>query len=200
MIQTERIADGRRRFFTAPGVVQDVLLRARKGHQDRGLERGRDYEVETGGVTLRTVPKAGETVIILTGDREQADMVSAERAHLVPVQSRPIPANAPAPIARPDKVGAEPACLVQTAPPTDSVSRETIAAPAVIKAAPAVAAADLERLKRALVLATRDTNDATPRTAKWQDGLAQLTAVLLAAPDWDALRAASLDIETYLRG
>lgn len=31
----ERVADGKRRFFAAQGTVTDVLLRDRKGHQDR---------------------------------------------------------------------------------------------------------------------------------------------------------------------
>lgn len=196
MIQTERIADGRRRFFAAPGVVQDVLLRARKGHQDRGLEPGRDYEVETGGVTLRTTPHAGETVIILTGDK-----VRSEQALLVPVQSRQIPAN---PIASLSSLSSLAGERDAAAPISPMISVQPNSERDAARDMPPIVSElnsdELGRIKRALVLATRDTNDATPRTAKWQDGLAQLTAVLLAAPDWDALRAASLDIETYLRG
>lgn len=218
MIQTERIADGRRRFFTAPGVVQDVLLRARKGHQDRGLERGRDYEVETGGVTLRTVPKAGETVIILTGDRvREVGGPGATPADPIGdfLSSRPqeafgtkaiVPAHGSAfPVAAAD-VYATTAAAEQRAvdPPTvflDNIRPAPNVDPAIFDA-PGIkppTGPDLERLKLALLYGTRDTNDKNAtRTAEWQDGLAKLTAVMLNAPDWDATRAAFLDITTYL--
>ena len=68
----ERVADGKRRFFAAQGTVTDVLIRDRKGHQDRALEPGRDYEIEPGGVALAQVPPAGARVVILIGAVEPA--------------------------------------------------------------------------------------------------------------------------------
>lgn len=226
MNQTERIADGKRRFFPAAGKVHDVLLRGVKSHHDKGLERGRDYEVETGGVTLRQIPPAGSTVIILTGDRvrsEQALLVQEAKPNSVTAYPNSVLSELSEPVAKLAQRDAPTvvSSMISTAGPSErdaggKISPDRLDAPTVfldnIRPAPNVDPAifdapgikpptgpDLERLKLALLYGTRDTNDKNAtRTAEWQDGLAQLTAVMLNAPDWDATRAAFLDITTYL--
>jgi hypothetical protein len=232
MNQTERIADGRRRFFSASGKVHDVLLRGVKSHHDKGLQRGRDYEVETGGVSLRQIPPAGSTVIILTGDRVREEVGGGPGLDTrLPLDERQLLRSVRA--STPASLGTQSQCPTEAA----SLHRVTIHAAATNDVVPIIAAAaeqravdpppvfldnirpapnvdpaifdapgikpptgpDLDRLKRALLYGTRDTNDKNAtRTAEWQDGLAQLTAVMLNAPDWDATRAAFLDITTYL--
>lgn len=198
MNQTERVADGRRRFFAASGVVSDVLIRDRKSHHDRGLERGRDYEVETGGVSLRSVPKQGTVVIILTGDRVREVDGGPAPEPASSFSAGPYRQNG----VRPSPEGLTPhQSLVSI---HDAADEEPTIPPETVQleqpATPPQTAFDLDALKRALVFATRDTNDATPRTPEWQDGLAKLTAIMLAAPTLEATQSAFLDIEKYLRG
>ncbi len=211
MRQIERVADGRRRFFQADGVVSDVLLRDRKSHQDRGLERGRDYEIETGGVSLRQVPKQGATVIILAGDRVREDSTVVERIVRVATEHSVDP-----PAFSPTVRGVEP----RSAELDSNQSSRRMEQPATVEVqstAPALAdqpdelvftkdadgglTIELDALKRCLVLATKETNDATiSRTPEWQDELARRTAVMLRAQTMAGVKAAFIDIEGYIRG
>lgn len=176
MNQTERVADGKRRFFPAAGKVSDVLLRGVKSHHDMGLEMGRDYEVEVGGVSLRHVPPAGSTVIILTGDRVielQPTVKVVERIREVPVER-----------------------IVHLA------AERSVDPPAVL--APTVPASldelDLAAFKTSLVLSIKETSDQLEHDQAWQDELARRTALLWAAETVEGVQLAFQDIEAFFRG
>lgn len=175
----ERIADGRRRFFPAPGEVRAVYLRDKRGHRDRALEPGRDYELETGGVSLVKVPAGGETVVLDIGDRVSSTKSRGEVLAL-------------------DEPGNQ-----ITAPENQSASISSWT-DQVLKSAIEIGSQsdqlDLETVKSVVVLAVRDTAEKTPRTAEWQDELARLTAIMWAAEDLDGVRAGLLAIEAYLGG
>ena len=237
MNQTERIADGKRRFFAARGEVHDVLVRARKGHNDIALEKGRDYEIEPGGVALAKAPAPGVVITILTGDRVREDggpgatpaapsgtsePIVDRFAVRLPVPGAPdysssggsafpaaagyIPTPSP-PAAQPAShrpiggytPGKQPVNVADQAPisPAPLVGPPDMPGPPVTTYSPL----DLERIKQALFASIQETNNEyAERTAQWQDGLAMLTAMMLAAPDWDATRAAMLEVEGYIRG
>lgn len=180
MIIVERIADGRRRFFPADGKVTGVLLR--RGSRERGLEAARDYEIETGGVSLRRVPSAGDMVVILIGERSRKikEEKTPAGSQIAPVAAVPVPAPLPAPAAPP----------VDPAPPT----------PLERAIEQATADGDLEMVKDLLTLAARDHCERSERTAEWQDEFARLTAVMRAAEDMDGITAAFAGIEQFLLG
>lgn len=194
MNQIERVADGKRRFFPAAGTVDTVFLRDRKGHADRALEPGRDYEIERGGVALTRVPMAGERVIILIGDRATQDLtpvvIETERVveREVPVfrdRVVEIPVERLVPVST-TKTSSE----VLASPANTGESREIPISPA-----------DLEPLKRQLVGAIWKTNDGIPnRTAEWQDALARRAASIWTANTMDDVKAAFARVEAFLRG
>lgn len=177
MNQIERVADGKRRFFPAPGTVDTVFLRDRKGHADRALEPGRDYEIERGGIALSRVPFAGERVIILIGDRETQEVAS-----VVVSTERVIEREVPIVRERVVEVPVERLVPVGTKPDSGAL-------------------ADLEPLKRHLIGAAWKTNDSIPnRTAEWQDALARRAAGIWTATTIDDVRAAYARVEAFLKG
>lgn len=184
MILVERIADGRRKFFPAPGEIRSVYLRDKKGHRDRALEPGRDYEVEVGGATLTKVPAAGERVLIEVGER-RSSAKTLPKVFDLDAGGNQLPAPDPD--------------IVSENPPTMSSWTDQVLRSAV-EIGTQSDRLDLETVKSVVVLAVRDTAEAVPRTAEWQDELARLTAIVWTAGDLDAIRAGLSDIETYLGG
>ena len=175
MRQIERVADGKRRFFAASGAIVDVYLRDKRGHHDRALERGRDYEIEVNGVALRQVPPSGATVIILTGDREYTSTV-VERQVIV----------------------REPAQIVER---IVEAAREVSVDPPVLRRDRSNDPTDIRALQDMLTIAAWETCEAIPdRTEGWQDEFARLTAVMRAAQTIEGVYAAFDSIETFLRG
>lgn len=185
MAVTERIADGRRRFFPAPGRVSDVFLRDKRGHHDRALEAGRDYEIEDGGVSMRRVPAAGERVVILAGGPSREKNGNKSPA--------PPPVVTSSPNLAPQVAGQS----VQPAVPADAPDAPTPLERAIAKA---TADGDLEMVKDLLTLAARDHCERRERTAEWQDEFARLTAVMRAAEDIEGITAAFAGIEQFLLG
>lgn len=206
-VTVERVADGRRRFFPTPGRAKSVFLRDKRGHHDRGLEPGRDYEVESGGVTLRRVPSAGEMVVIVTGERQkesgQATQKQVSPTALVPAErivEKQVPVLVERVVEIPREVVVEK--VVERLVPIegDSQVREE-QPPSAVSNRREPAADALDALKRALVVSIGETNNKIPgRSAEWQDELAKRTAVLWAAKTRDGVKSAMADVEAFLRG
>lgn len=199
MMIVERIADGRRRFFPAIGTVEGVFLRDKRGHHDRGLEPGRDYEVESKGVALRRVPSTGETVVIWISER-QVDSGRTTQRQEVPaavgmpaerVVERVVPVVTERVVEIPREVVTERIVERVTPVSVEEISSESNTA----------GGDSLHALKRALVMSIGETNDkVTGRTAEWQDELAKRTAALWAARTLDDVKVAFLAVEAFLRG
>lgn len=208
MNQIERVADGKRRFFPAAGTVDTVFLRDRKGHADRALEPGRDYEIERGGVALTRVPMAGERVIILIGNRTRSDTTDLAigqdwpRSDFAPVvieTERVVEREVPVFRDRVVEIPVERLVPVSTT----KTSGEVLAGPAnsAKTGQDRTNPVDLEPLKRQLVGAIWKTNDGIPnRTAEWQDALARRAASIWTANTMDDVKAAFARVEAFLRG
>ena len=169
MTTYERVADGRRKFFPVPARPTAVFLRDKRGHHDRALEPGRDFEIEASGVAMRRVPAVGETVVIMTGDRSRKN--------------------------NGDKYPARDETLTKVSPLASSSAESP---PQFEGQSVQSDDVDLMALKDMLTLAARDHCEGRERTAAWQDEFARLTAILRKARDTEGVLAAFRGLEQFL--